>query len=469
MTRARQRRSARVTGRVARVLIGAGLAGMVPSSLPAQQVVTLERALETALSRNPALESAEASAAAASSSRWADWGAFLPTVRANASASTTDFTNVTYLTPEGSPAIIDPPLTDVSKSSNASLSFGLPLLNPERIANLKAGGARKDAAYLRLTVAERVVIRDVKRAYFEALKQTKLLEVARQQVVSRQADLEVTQDRYRIAAASRSDLLGAEIDKANAELRVLQAEDGLGAAIRGLQVLMADPVSLDAGLVRVVDVEYVPDADGLDMTALTTAAHASNPGLAALLKDQDAASADLWAARASYLPQIDLGYSFGRNKQLGRDENLFDFDPANTSGSLQIIGSWNLFNGFQRKRETALANERITRARADWSAGSMQLDKDIRDLVQELGRRNKRLSILARNRNLAEERLELAREQYRLGSIPYFNLQQAIDQTTQAEQALFTERYDYLIRWADLEEKVGPALAAGPSNAPGAP
>ncbi len=405
------------------------LVGLLSSPLAAQQVVTLEGALEMALARNPSLESAEASAAASSSVRWADWGAFLPTARANVSLSQTDFTNVTFLTPEGSPSIIDPPLTDVSKSSNVSLSFGLQLLNPERIANVKAGGARK----------------------------------------ARYADLEVTRDRYRIAAASRSDLLGAEMDASDAELRVLQAEDGLGQAIRGLQVVMADPVSTVAGLVTLVDVENVPDADALDGASLVRAAHASNPTLAALRKDEAAATSDLWAARATYLPRIDLGFVLGRGKQLGRDENLFDFDPANTSSTFQIIGSWSLFQGFERKRQTALADERITRARADWTAGTLQLDKDVRDLVQEIQRRDARLEILERNRNLADERLELAREQYRLGSIPYFNLQQAIDRTTQAEQSLFTELYDYLIRWAQLEEKVGPTLVTGPANAPAGP
>jgi outer membrane protein TolC len=445
------------------------LVGLLSSPLAAQQVVTLEGALEMALTRNPSLESAEASAAASSSARWADWGAFLPTARANVSLSQTDFTNVTFLTPEGSPSIIDPPLTDVSKGSNASLVFGLQLLNPERIANVKAGGARKDAAYLRLTAAQRTVIRDVKMAYFEALKQTQLLDVAERQLVARHADLEVTRDRYRIAAASRSDLLGAEMDASDAELRVLQAEDGLGQAIRGLQVVMADPVSNVAGLVTLVDVENVPDADALDGALLVRAAHESNPTLAALLKDEAAATSDLWAARATYLPQIDLGFVLGRGKQLGRDESLLDFEPANTSSTFQIIGSWSLFQGFERKRQTALADERITRARADWTAGTLQLDKEVRDLVQEIQRRDARLEILERNRNLADERLELAREQYRLGSIPYFNLQQAIDRTTQAEQSLFTERYDYLIRWAQLEEKVGPALASGPANAPAAP
>jgi outer membrane protein len=449
-------------------LAGAALA-TAATATAAQQVISLEEALNSALARSPTIEAADAAAAAASSARWADWGAFLPTVRADVSLSSTDFTNVTYLTPEGSPDIIDPPLTDVSKGSNASLSFGLPVFNPERIANVSAGGARKEAAWLRLTAAERTVIRDVKRSYFEALKQRRLLEVAERQLEARRADLSVTEERYRIAAASRSDLLGAQIDASDAELRVLQAEDGLAAAVRSLQVAMANPVSIEADLVTLVDVDRVPEAAGLDPAALVRAAHASNPTLAALLKEESAASSDLWAARADYLPEINLGFVFGRNKQLGREESLFDFEPANTRSSFQITGSWNLFQGFVRKRQTAQAGERVQRARAEWTESALMLDKDVRDLVQELQRRDERLQILATNRELADERLELAREQYRLGSIPYFNLQQAIDRTTQAEQSLFTERYDYLIRWAELEERVGPALSDAAAISPASP
>ncbi len=429
-------------------------AGAAPDAL------TLEEALRTALERNPSLESADAAAAAASSARWADWGAFLPTVRASASLSRTDFTNVTYLTPEGSPATIDPPLQDVSKSSNASLSFGLPLLSPERIADVKAGGAREEAAYLRLTAAERTVVRDVKRAYFEALKQQRLLTAAEAQLSARRADLEVTRERYRIAAASRSDLLGAEIDAGDAELRVLSARDAIEAAARALQVALGGEVTgVRFDDVRLRDVEAVPVLDGLDADALVAAAFDASPTLRALALDEKAASASLWAARATWLPTIDLSYSLGRGKQLGRDESLFDFDPANTSSSFQIFGSWNLFQGFTRKRQTAEADRQLRQARAERSARALSLEKDVRDLAGELERRGRRLELLERTRELAAERLELAREQYRLGSIQYFNLQQAIDRLTQAEQSLYTERYDYLIRWAELEERVGPGLA----------
>ncbi|MFO7586856.1 MAG: TolC family protein [Gemmatimonadota bacterium] len=466
-------RRGRVAGLVllAAVLAGPGARGAFGQeerTLAPGGGLTLEEALRTALARNPGLESADAAAAAASSARWADWGAFLPVVGASASLSQTDFTNVTFLTPEGSPATIDPPLEDVSKSSSASLSFGFSLLNPERIADVKAGAAREEAAWLRLTSAERTVIRDVKRSYFEALKQQRLLAAAEAQLEARRVDLEMTRERYRIAAASRSDLLGAEIDAGDAELRVLSARDALEAAVRSLQVVAGTEVTaVRAEDVRLRDVEALPAIAGLDAAALVQAARGSSPALRALALDEKAASASLWSARAAWLPTIDLRYSLGRGKQLGRDESLFDFDPANTSTSFQVIGSWNLFQGFTRKRQTSEASRQLRQARADLTAQSLQLEKEVRDLAGELERRGRRLELLGRTRELAAERLDLARELYRLGSIQYFNLQQAIDRLTQAEQSLFTERYDYLIRWAELEQRVGPGLAAAAARAPG--
>ena len=148
---------------------------------------------------------------------------------------------------------------------------------------------------------------------------------------------------------------------------------------------------------------------------------------------------------------------------MGRDESLLDFDPANTSDGFVIQGSWSVFSGFSRKRQTAQADRQRRQAAAQLTADQLQLEKDVRDLVKDLKRRSQRLEIIERNVRLASERLDLAREQYRLGSIPYFNLQQAIDRLTLTEQTLFQERYDYLIGWANLEERVGGDLGAGAS------
>jgi outer membrane protein TolC len=432
------------------------------ASARAQQVTTLEEALRTALTLNPNIESSAAAAAAATSSRWADWGAFLPTIDLRGSLSQTDFTTVTFVDPTGVSQELEDPITSTRKSSSGSLSFGLALLNPERISNVKAGAARENAADYRLTAAERVVIRDVKQSYFEALKQAQLLNVAERQLEARRQDFQVTEQRYRIAAASRSDLLGAEMDLSDAELRVLDSEDGLSRALRQLQVTLGVRVTnTDPGALTLVDVDRVPDAAPLDADQLVANALVANPSLLALQQDERAAASDLLSAKATYLPRIDLGYTLGRSKELGRDESLLDFSPANTSDGFVIQGSWSLFSSFTRKRQTAQADQQRRQAAARLTADQLQLEKDVRDLVKELKRRSRRLEILERNLRLAGERLDLAREQYRLGSIPYFNLQQAIDRLTLSEQALFQERYDYLIGWASLEERVGGALGGG--------
>jgi outer membrane protein TolC len=427
-----------------------------------QQVVPLEEALRTALTLNPNIESSAAAAAAATSSRWADWGAFLPTIDLRGSLSQTDFTTVTFVDPTGVSQELENPITSTRKSSSGSLTFGLSLLSPERISNVRAGDARENAADYRLTAAERTVVREVKSSYFEALKQQKLLDVSERQLEARRQDFEVTEQRYRIAAASRSDLLGAEIDLSDAELRVLDSEAALSRALRQLQVTLGVPVTnTDPGSLELVDVDRVPDAASLDADAMVASALVANPNLLALQQDQRAASADLWSAKSTYLPRIDIGYTFGRSKELGREESLFDFDPANTSGGFVVQGSWSVFSGFTRKRQTAQADRARRQATAQLTAEQLQLEKDVRDLVKELKRRSERLRIIERNVALAGERLDLAREQYRLGSIPYFNLQQAIDRLTLTEQSLFQERYDYLIGWASLEERVGGDLGRG--------
>jgi outer membrane protein TolC len=254
------------------------------------------------------------------------------------------------------------------------------------------------------------------------------------------------------------------MDLSDAEIRVLDSEDALSRALRQLQVTLGVPVTdTDLGSIGVIDVDRVPDAAPLNADALVVSALAANPNLLALREDRRAASSDLWSAKATYLPRIDIGYTFGRSKELGRDESLLDFSPANTSDGFVISGSWNLFSGFTRKRQTAQADQQQRQAAAQLTAQQLQLEKDVRDLVKELKRRSQRLTILERNVQLAGERLELSREQYRLGSIPYFNLQQAIDRLTLTEQSLFQERYDYLIGWANLEEKVGGDLSTGAS------
>lgn len=459
-----------MTGRMpaaalAAAVLAEGLLTIAPWSGAAAQeppadTLTLEEAVGTALAEDPDLSSARADVAAARGARWADWGAFLPTASAGASFRRSDFTTVTFVAPEGVSQRLDEPIEGTSKGTSQFLSFDWSLLEGgRRFAGLSAGADELEAATRRRSLAERRTVAEVKTAYFEARKQERLVGLARDELEARERDLERTRERYRMAAVGRSDLLGAEMDVEEARLSLLDAEEAAREAKRELQVAMGVEPGEVPALAAVPD---PPDASSLDAASLVDRALAEHPELAALEADAEAASSDLWAARSRYLPEISVGLDLSRSESLGPDGDLFVFDPQNTGRSFRVTASWSLFEGFGRREEAAAASARLTRARADRAKRRLELEKEVRDRVADLRRRTERLAVLRRLVDRSRRRLELAREQYRLGTFDYLELQTATGQLVSAERRLMQERYDVLILWAELEQRVGAAAAGTP-------
>lgn len=421
-----------------------------------QETLALEDAIRTALMENPAIARAEANAATAAANRWADWGALLPTASLSASLSRSDFSNITFPNPDGTTTILDEPIDDVSRSNSGSLSLGLQL-GAETFTQIDAGAEERAASDLRLTAAQADVVRQVKVAYFDALLRQRLVDVARRQVEGRRDDFELTQEKYRIAAVGRSDLLGAEIELRNAELALIEAEDAFDAAIRAIRVAQGID-RMDVTDIELVDPAEVPDAETLDVDGLLAAARRANPELRALAADERAAATSVLSARMSYLPTLNLSLNFARSRGLGDDEGRFTFSPVNKNRGFSIGASLPLFNGFDRKTRNAQASNNLAIARASLTEQELLLEQDVRRLVADIRRSARRLEVLERNAELARERLDLTREQYRTGSVDYFSLQQTIESIDAAERAVFEQRYELLKQWAELENRVGDGL-----------
>lgn len=423
----------------------------------APDTLTLERALEMALGEAPDVRSARANLDAAGASRLAQWGALLPSLDGSANFSQSEFTTVTFQEPEGGSARLEEPRIGEQKNSNMGLSLSWTLLDGgANIADLLAGGAEVEAQRHGLTEAERTRMAEVRSAYYEARKQQRLVAFAQEQLEARLADLERTQRQYEMAAVNRADLLGARDDSAAAELELLEASDAARAGVRDLAVAIGVPPDRLDPDTRLAEVDRLPPADELDVGSLVARAIRTNPQLAQLAADAEAASSRVWAARADYLPTITLGYNWGWSESLGPEGDLFVLDPSNRNQGLGVSVSWNLFGGFSRRDQVAQASLTREQAEIDRTREELELERRIRDTVEELRRRAERLDILERRRDFATQRLELTRERYRLGELEYLDVQNVIEALNGIEESLITERYDYLSAWASLEEDVGP-------------
>lgn len=444
--------------------VGALLAcQLVVSPAPAQEAapvpdsLTLERAVEMAIGEAPDVRSARASLDAQGASRWAQWGTFLPTLNGSASFSRNEFTTVTFQEPEGSSSRLDEPRVGERKGSNLGLGLNWRVLDGGRqIADLLAGGSDVEAQRHALSEAERTRVAEVRRAYYEAGKQQRLVAFAEEQLEARRADLERTRRQYEMAAANRSDLLGARDDVLAAEDALREAQDAVRAEVRNLAVEIGMPSDeLDPDM-PLADIGELPRVEGLEVGSLLSRAVRSNPQLSQLAAEAEAASSRVWAARADYLPTVDLSYNWGWSESLGPDGDFFVLDPSNRSQGLNLSVSWNVFSGFSRRDQVAQASLTREQAEIDLTREELELERRIRDSVEQLRRRSERLELLERRREIASQRLELTRERYRLGELEYLDVQRVIEELNSIERDLITERYDYLSAWASLEEDVGP-------------
>lgn len=417
--------------------------------------LTLADAIHGALRHSPDVSSARAAVSGATADRLAAWGAFLPTAAASTSFYRYSFTTVTYVSPEGVSQRVSQPITDVRRSAGQDLIFGWDLLDGgRRFADLGATAAASRAAGLRVSDAERTAISTVKQAYFDALLQRRLAHMAADELQARRQDLEVTRKRYEIAAVDRSDLLGAEVQVRQAELALADARGAARTAVRQLEVAMGEPGEVPDS-VALGTVSPLPDADSLEAGLLVRRSLAQNPALLAFQADADAAGSRMWSARSQYLPRITVGFDLARSEQLGANGSFFTFNPSNHSNSFFVQASWNLFNGFQRHQQSERAAVAQDQALASHARKSHEVERDVRNLVAEVKRRQKRLGLERQVADLSRQRVELAREQFRLGSLSFIELQSVIDQATSAERAVAQELHDARVAWAKLEALAG--------------
>lgn len=423
----------------------------------AADTLTLEAALDAALARNPDVQAARARRSSAAAGRLADWGAFLPDATASARFQRTDGTRLTFEGEDGTPRATPEPISFTSKSATQQLRLDWTLLDSGRgLLDLKEGAARVEAATHRISSRQREVAARVKRAYFEALKQQRLLRVARRQLEARRQDLEVTRERVEAGVGTRTDLLGARVEVGNAELAVLDAEDLLRQELRTLRSEMGTAGAAGDGAESLRDVETLPDAGRLDREALVAGALASDPEVRALEADASAASTAATRGWTRYLPEVTASYTRTLSEDGGADASFLNLSPSDHFDGLGLTVSWNLLDGFGRQEEIARADAELGETRAEKRRRVIELEREIGNLMSEIRRRDERLEVLERNAELASERLELARISYEEGLRTFDQLQDFIDEERRAEEQLARERYEYLKRWADLEEAAGP-------------
>lgn len=449
------------------VLAGAGF--FPGSGVQGQEgrILSLEEALNRARQHNPDYRMAENDLELSDAGRKEAWGAFLPNLDLSASTSMSFDRQLISTDFFGNP--IENPVTEWLTNSSSSQYVGGSLVlfqGGQRFHQLSAQGADAEIRVAAAAARLRAVRSEVVRAYSQAQAQKALLGVEQDLLEAREADLGVTRRMYELAGASRVEVLAAELNVQRQEQQIQQRLALLQQNLLALGRIIGDEtlteLSVSDDLPEPFDPRYL-EADVLVEEVLV-----SSPALQQQRAQVEKGQAQARAARGSRWPTLRMNFGFNQRTYAQERDALFDLYPdQGRFGSTGLSLSIPLFSRFQNSARIAEAEVGLDNAREGLRKTRLQVEEEVRSRLIALRTAYQGYRIALRSREIAQERLSLARDQFRLGSRTFTELQRDIDDAANAEREVINQLFGFEDARANLEETVGslevPAGATGGS------
>lgn len=413
----------------------ATICGSIAAQNP--QKLSLEEAEKIAIQNHPQIQAAANLASAANAQVTQARSAYLPT--AYGSITAVDAENNSRIAAGGlnNPIIYDRYANGVTVNQLIT-DFG-------RTHELvKSSSLHAQAEQERVVTTRADVLLGVDRAYFVALRAKSVLTVAEETVKERQLVADQVGELEKNKIKSGLDLSFANVDLAQAQLLLLQAQNDLDTSYADLSA------ALGYGDERTFDLEDAPTsaAPPPDFSALLQQALKDRPDLVGLRLDAASSHDYATAERDLWLPTISATGAAGLTPT-GADQLAPRYAAAGVNVNIPIFNG-HLFG--------ALRSEATSRAKAE--------DQYVRDLQNRVVRNVRtawlnantafqRLALTDKLLKQSTDALDLAQARYKLGLSSIIEFSQAQLNLTQAQLESATAKYDYETQLSVLNYQIG--------------
>ncbi len=299
-----------------------------------------------------------------------------------------------------------------------------------------SGGQLKGTRIQHQTNISNLVLR-LKTAYYNLINAGELLESSEVTIKRAEENLELISTKYELGAASRLEMLRAEVfhlkaleDRARARTTQTTAQEELKS------ILGVDSEIYPTDTLPAPDSAQIPSLDSLAIILERV-----NYSIRVAQELRNVAQLDLIASYLAFLPKVSFFYGY----TYSADSFIFDFQhyKDNATKNYGISVSFPIFeikslifNHLNAKKELQLqefAKKRIV----------LETEKSLRTTYYALVEASERLRFASKSRDAATEAVVIAREQYALGTISFLDF-------LSAEQDLYDARVSYTSALSDF-------------------
>ncbi len=404
--------------------------------------LTLDQALEIALSESNTIKIADMTVEKSGYAKKGSYAALYPNVNINGSYQRTLQKQVMVMDMGGQPMEIK-----VGRDNNISTSAtaSMPLVNASLWESLKLSGMDVEMAVEQARSSKIAMVKQVKQAFYAVLLAQESYNVMSQVYENAQKNFEKTDQRYNVGKASEVERLRAQVTMLNAEPNVSSAENAVLLATWQLKAVMG----IDLG----TEMEVVGNLN--DYTEMMLTPYASeedlsgNSSLLQLDIQDRMLESTLRMQKRQYIPT--LAASINYNYSAMGDDELRWFPSSTAALSLSIP----VFDGLQK--HYAIKQTKVTR-----NMLALQREDTERNLRIAIRNFNDQMALCVKNYEaanatvgIAQKSYDISEKMFEVGKATQVELNDAQVSLMQAQLTQAQAVYNFMVTKASLDELIG--------------
>ena len=404
--------------------------------------LTLNDALEIALSENNTIKIADMTVEKTGYAQKGSYAALYPNVSVSGSYQRTLKKQVMVMDMGGQTMEIK---VGRDNNINASATASMPLVNASLWESLKLSGMDVELAVEQARSSKISMIKQVKQAFYAVLLAQKSLEVVTQVYDNAQRNYEKTLQRFNVGKASEVERLRSEVTMMNAEPSVSSAESAVLLATWQLKAVMGVDLNTEVEVVGDLNdytdqmlAPYVPDDD-----------LSSNSTLLQLDIQRRMLESTIKMQKKQYLPT--LAASINYNYSAMGDSELSWFPSSTAAVSLSIP----VFDGFQKRyniKQSKVSKNMLDLQRIDTERN---LSITIRNFNDQMALCIKNYEAANATVEIAQKSYDISEKMYEVGKATQVELNDSQVSLMQAQLTQAQAVYNFMVTKASLDEIIG--------------
>ncbi len=412
-----------------------------PTPTDGPLVITLEEALQIALSENPTVKIADKTIETKKYAKRGTYAALWPEISASA-------TYQRYIEKPSFHIMGQTLKMGTTNNMSGGFSAAMPVINAQLWKSLKLSAMDVELAVEQARGSRIDMKEQISKAFYQILLAKDSYNVYKRVYDNAVENHKIVEKRYKVGSVSEYDFIRSEVTVANAEPNLFQAENSIVVALWQLKALLGVDMDID------LDVKgSLADFEPLLTTQIQTGDLSNNSSLKQLEIQEDMLLQSLKVKRASNIPTLSASINYMMNAM---DETM-KINHFRWMSSSTALFSLNIpiFSGGKRRAEISQAKISLETIQLQRENAERQLRTAMMSYYSNMQTNVKQFNASAQNIAQAKRGYDIAVKRYEVGGGTLVDVDNSQLQYTQAELSRSTAIYNYLINQISLETLKG--------------